>query len=361
MPLIPNKCPCCGGKLVIDPQTKTSTCPFCNTSHTLEPITNNYTTNISNHFPGANFNLPGPSAEKYIQLAINSLEAGNYHEACDYANKALESQPNSSSAWIIKMKATQSLSPIRDPITKEIKAYGKNAIQCADSTQKSMVKDIVYHHFLARSIILMAAAVAEGQDASELRSLIFANAGSKEDEISEELIFQALSLTNAVPNRHFDSSSDARKQLIRLCNLYIDYYKSCDIEIQLNEPPSSQEENTLASLMDLLTNEEKLLVNGYKPVEKKSLLKEHCYIAVVVYGSYDCPEVWILRRYRDEYLSRTLKGRFMRRIYYSISPTIVKYFGRTKWLYKLSKYYLDRLVVRLKAEGVSSARYRDKE
>ena len=24
-----------------------------------------------------------------------------------------------------------------------------------------------------------------------------------------------------------------------------------------------------------------------------------CYVATAVYGSYDCPEVWVLRRYRD--------------------------------------------------------------
>ena len=28
--------------------------------------------------------------------------------------------------------------------------------------------------------------------------------------------------------------------------------------------------------------------------------KQGCYIATCVYGSYDCPQVWILRRYRDE-------------------------------------------------------------
>lgn len=27
-----------------------------------------------------------------------------------------------------------------------------------------------------------------------------------------------------------------------------------------------------------------------------------CYIATCVYGSYDCPQVWILRRFRDDIL-----------------------------------------------------------
>ncbi|HIZ10458.1 MAG TPA: leucine-rich repeat protein, partial [Candidatus Borkfalkia avicola] len=37
--------------------------------------------------------------------------------------------------------------------------------------------------------------------------------------------------------------------------------------------------------------------------------KGGCYIATAVYGSYDCPQVWTLRRYRDFSLSRTAPGR----------------------------------------------------
>ena len=36
-----------------------------------------------------------------------------------------------------------------------------------------------------------------------------------------------------------------------------------------------------------------------------------CYIATSVYGSYDCPEVWTLRRFRDEYLKGSVFGRLV--------------------------------------------------
>ena len=29
---------------------------------------------------------------------------------------------------------------------------------------------------------------------------------------------------------------------------------------------------------------------------------------ICIYGSYDCPEVWTLRRYRDKFLSETWYG-----------------------------------------------------
>ncbi len=37
--------------------------------------------------------------------------------------------------------------------------------------------------------------------------------------------------------------------------------------------------------------------------------KDGCYIATAVYGSYDCPEVWTLRRFHDYGPKRTALGR----------------------------------------------------
>ncbi|MDO5478959.1 MAG: CFI-box-CTERM domain-containing protein [Clostridia bacterium] len=52
-----------------------------------------------------------------------------------------------------------------------------------------------------------------------------------------------------------------------------------------------------------------------------------CYVATAVYGSYDCPEVWTLRRFRDDTLAKTWYGRMFIRVYYAVSPTLVKWFG----------------------------------
>ena len=49
-----------------------------------------------------------------------------------------------------------------------------------------------------------------------------------------------------------------------------------------------------------------------------------CYVATAVYGSYDCPEVWVLRRYRDFTLAHSWYGRAFIRAYYAISPKLVK-------------------------------------
>jgi ankyrin repeat protein len=86
-----------------------------------------------------------------------------------------------------------------------------------------------------------------------------------------------------------------------------------------------------------------------------------CYVATCVYGSYDCPQVWTLRRYRDDTLGSTWYGRWFIRTYYAISPTLVKWFGNTNWFKKLWKGKLDRMVTKLHNNGVEDTPYKDKE
>lgn len=84
-----------------------------------------------------------------------------------------------------------------------------------------------------------------------------------------------------------------------------------------------------------------------------------CYVATAVYGSYDCPEVWTLRRYRDFCLASTWYGRAFIHTYYALSPTIVKLFGKTKWFKNIWKGRLDKMVKQLQEEGYDSTPYND--
>lgn len=86
---------------------------------------------------------------------------------------------------------------------------------------------------------------------------------------------------------------------------------------------------------------------------------EGCYIATAVYGSYDCPEVWTLRRFRDNILAKVLFGQLFIKAYYAISPTLVKWFGKTRWFQNLWKMFLDKLVSLLQHNGIASDRYED--
>ena len=85
-----------------------------------------------------------------------------------------------------------------------------------------------------------------------------------------------------------------------------------------------------------------------------------CYVATAVYGSYDCPEVWTLRRFRDFTLDETWYGRLFIKAYYATSPTFVKYFGNVKIFKSQGKKLLDRWVAKLNRKGYESTPYEDK-
>ena len=96
------------------------------------------------------------------------------------------------------------------------------------------------------------------------------------------------------------------------------------------------------------------------PHDKKPEKKQGCYIATCIYGSYNCPQVWTLRRYRDNKLAKTLAGRLFIKMYYTVSPGLVVLFGNKRWFVKPWKFFLDRMIDRLNKSGYHNTPYNDK-
>jgi TPR repeat protein len=92
---------------------------------------------------------------------------------------------------------------------------------------------------------------------------------------------------------------------------------------------------------------------------RRAMGKGGCYVATCVYGSYDCPEVWTLRRFRDNTLANSFFGRCFIRTYYAVSPKIIKIFGQKTWFHKLFKPMLNKLVSALKIHGFDDKPYSD--
>ena len=86
-----------------------------------------------------------------------------------------------------------------------------------------------------------------------------------------------------------------------------------------------------------------------------------CYIATCVYGSYDCPEVWTLRRFRDDYLKRFAVGRLFIRAYYAVSPHVVSKFGKRQGFRQPCRAALSAFVRFLKERGYSEMPYSDRD
>ncbi len=102
-------------------------------------------------------------------------------------------------------------------------------------------------------------------------------------------------------------------------------------------------------------------IRMFEPSFSLNAKKTGCYIATAVYGSYDCPEVWTLRRYRDQRLAETSRGRAFIRTYYFISPTLVRLFGGTNRFKNLLKPALDKKVKKLREEGLEDTPYQDND
>ncbi len=101
------------------------------------------------------------------------------------------------------------------------------------------------------------------------------------------------------------------------------------------------------------------IIRKYNP-DYVGLSKKGCYIATCVYNSYDCPQVWRLRRYRDEYLDTHWWGKLFIKFYYFVSPTVVKIFKNNKLFKKISKRFLDAKIKKLEKKGYEDTPYSDK-
>ena len=103
-----------------------------------------------------------------------------------------------------------------------------------------------------------------------------------------------------------------------------------------------------------------VFLQGAKNANKGTDSSGGCYIATAVYGSYDCPEVWTLRRFRDEKLMKSFAGRTFVKTYYAVSPTVVRLFGNQKWFNRFWQGKLNAMVRKLNEEGYDNTPYYDR-
>lgn len=75
---------------------------------------------------------------------------------------------------------------------------------------------------------------------------------------------------------------------------------------------------------------------------------EGCYIATMVYGSYEYPQVMILRWYRDNVLQKNLLGQLFIRTYYFSSPKLVAVLKGHDKINRTIRYILDKQIQRIK-------------
>lgn len=73
-----------------------------------------------------------------------------------------------------------------------------------------------------------------------------------------------------------------------------------------------------------------------------------CYVATMAYGSYDAPQVMVLRKFRDQFLQKFAGGRAFIQWYYKNSPGFVQKHQSKLWLHAVLRRGLDLFVWVLK-------------
>lgn len=72
-----------------------------------------------------------------------------------------------------------------------------------------------------------------------------------------------------------------------------------------------------------------------------------CYIATMAYGSYDHPQVIMLRQFRDQVLSKSIMGRNFINFYYFTSPYLVKCLKNNKSINTVIRVVLNNVIKHL--------------
>lgn len=300
----------------------------------------------------------------FLKLGNKALEHNNAQEAYGYAKIALEINLESTDAWLLKMRA---ISHFENPRFDELLSCGKNAIEYSDKESRESVSYSVWSFVANFSVSLMDAIMKEHcgpRGKNELNSInhltLTKNPEALENRPLANLANNVVNFCASIPKDCAEKHDDIQDLIVKFTFGYLKYFELDMSEIGQNHriPKEYVDKmmGRLRSLRSCLPDEKQAIVDDMKIPKPKS---GRCYIATAVYGSYDCPAVWTLRRFRDLYLAQYKVGRIFIKSYYAVSPYIVKLFGKNSIFISLCRIPLEILVKLLNKNGYESTPYID--
>lgn len=318
MPLVQVKCTNCGANLEIDNTLDAALCPYCNVPFVVEKAINNY--NTANHINAGAVNAYGGNSADFV------VRGGVLEK---YNGAAMEVViPNS--VKIIGDRAFYNCKGITSVVIPDsVQEIGLWAFYECKALPHIIIPDSVQK--IGQSAFegcTALAAVVIPDSVKEIRSKSFAECSSL------TAIVIPASVQTIGPEAFLDCKSLRTVEIKGNTQCYSNAFWGTPYQEARRQWEAKRRQEA----------------------EQKS----GCYIATAVYGSYDCPEVWTLRRFRDNTLDRTWYGRAFIRTYYAVSPTLVRWFGKDSWFQALFRPMLDRLVARLRQSGVEDTAYQDK-
>ena len=309
--------------------------------------------------------------EKYRKLADRHFDSGQYQEAYDYYNRIIVDDPDD---WEVVFKLGISKGYCTEYMkysVMDIVATINNALEIvertiSDENNKRQIKKTIAFKTFELTAAIENVGMGDYKNNIDESTAIFINK-------TEYHCIKVLSFIDYLLNDPAFEKDEEVKEFNMVIALYaVNWCLNFTSNRSYISGWSSDigDRYGIVSIPDNIYNE----ILAYYDAKAALIKKEHpdariptinrknsgCYIATSIYGSYDCPEVWTLRRYRDKVLDSTRRGRLFIRTYYKISPTAVKLFGNTKAFKAIFKPYLDRKVRKLKQDGFEDTPYKDK-
>ena len=283
--------------------------------------------------------------EKLLVLARRAREDNNSENAEKYYGMVLQDDPNNWEAAFFQVYyqsmqcKIMNISSAAYAIANNVDSTMKIISELTDETEKNNAIDTVIRYSQSIASMLTSAAISHYRQHCQANG-VFGECCDR--VIAAESIHEMLEKTL---KKYFSDDNDRLLKVLKAENSFISTNgRFFNATYRTNETTR-------------LSNEIKEKDSSYTP---PTVQGGGCYVATAVYGSYDCPQVWTLRRFRDYTLAETWYGRAFIRTYYAISPTLVKWFGNTEWFKNMWRPTLDRMVRRLNSDGVKDTPYNDK-
>lgn len=358
-----------------------------------------------------------PSTDNLLELADNAFKARKYEEAEEYSNRAIEINAFESRAWYQKavaIGAQVEYSPSR--IREYVVCFNKSISLITDEKEKSEVIEefienmgIIVPSTLDRTLRRFEDNVTHGlandvavlvEDLNELYASTYEQYGKDPGDFNQKLTkkvvdsvaraYDGTTIKDYTGNKEFPRKSDLDLYLnrvgyltqildivfpvcddkeLKLSNLRVKLFiLSAELNAasyrkkrggEIEKEYSLNDESKKRTLEEIAEVHKQ--IKQLDPTYKIPKNTGGCYIATVVYGSYDCPQVWVLRRFRDQFLLKSRVGNVFVKIYYCVSPVLVRFFGNSKWFKQVCLIPIDFLVRRLISNGFSDTPYDDTE
>lgn len=371
MGLVAAKCTQCGANIRVDDTKEAGICEFCGTAFITEKAINNY--NITNNYNIQNAvinvqkvnvdNLKKLGDEK-IQTSNYPFEMDNYVKAQEYFSKVLEYEDNAE--YKLKYDLCDKANHVDRTSAYEI-------VNIIDWVMDFIKNDSILNNNIENRTLVYVSLINTMIDVVEAISMYYYerfSAGSLDYfvYISTHINIVKKKLECADLMIRYSNTSKVDEVIIYLCKTCEGDLASCILNYTVGNNNYSLSSDTRLEIKGLA---ERVQITGNKFMSSYQVRNDiltcdsrssnnGCYIATCVYGSYDCPQVWTLRRFRDYTLNETWHGRLFIKCYYAISPTFVKWFGETKWFRSFWKSRLDKMVADLNNKGVNDTYYSDR-